>query len=159
MSAEPQREFTLSRIVDGDLPQIAAIEIASYEFPWTFGNFADSLRHGHLGIAAHDGGVLCAYCILMPVLEEMHILNLCVAAFARGQGLARVLLEATQAEARARGMRSLLLEVRPSNPRALEIYRRFGFNEIGQRRNYYPARFGRENAIVMRCTFDEGRQP
>lgn len=151
MSAEPQHEFALARITEADLPQIAAIEVASYEFPWTFGNFADALRHGYVGFGAHVDGVLGAYCILMPVLEEMHVLNLCVAAFARGQGLARILLEATRTEARARGMHSLLLEVRPSNLRALEIYRRFGFEEIGLRRDYYPTRFGRENAFVMRC--------
>jgi ribosomal-protein-alanine N-acetyltransferase len=48
-------------------------------------------------------------------------------------------------------MESVLLEVRPSNTRALEIYERYGFKQIGRRKGYYPAADGqREDAIVMR---------
>jgi ribosomal-protein-alanine N-acetyltransferase len=43
----------------------------------------------------------------------------------------------------------VFLEVRPTNPRAIDLYRRNGFCEIGHRPNYYPARHGREDAIVM----------
>ena len=44
---------------------------------------------------------------------------------------------------------SMFLEVRPSNPRAIKLYRSMWFNEIGTRKGYYPARHGREDAIVM----------
>jgi ribosomal-protein-alanine N-acetyltransferase len=48
---------------------------------------------------------------------------------------------------------SVLLEVRPSNARALAVYERYGFARIGLRKNYYPAGIGgREDAIVMRFT-------
>jgi ribosomal-protein-alanine N-acetyltransferase len=48
-------------------------------------------------------------------------------------------------------MTSVLLEVRPSNERALAVYRRYGYREIGRRKGYYPAHGGqREDAIVMR---------
>jgi ribosomal-protein-alanine N-acetyltransferase len=48
-------------------------------------------------------------------------------------------------------MESMLLEVRPSNTRALEIYERYGFKHIGRRKGYYPAANGqREDALVMR---------
>jgi len=41
------------------------------------------------------------------------------------------------------------LEVRPSNPAAIALYHSEGFNEIGRRPRYYPAKDGREDAIVM----------
>ena len=48
-------------------------------------------------------------------------------------------------------MTSILLEVRPSNERALDVYRRHGYVQIGRRKGYYPAgAAGREDAIVMR---------
>ena len=66
-------------------------------------------------------------------------------------GLGRFLLERIAARARSQGMASILLEVRPSNERALNVYRRYGYVEIGRRKGYYPAHEGkREDAIVMR---------
>jgi ribosomal-protein-alanine N-acetyltransferase len=47
------------------------------------------------------------------------------------------------------GATTLLLEVRPSNTRALDLYRHFGFQQIGIRRAYYPADKGREDALVL----------
>jgi ribosomal-protein-alanine N-acetyltransferase len=44
------------------------------------------------------------------------------------------------------------LEVRASNLAAYRLYERYGFNEIGRRRDYYPAPGGREDALVMACT-------
>ena len=50
---------------------------------------------------------------------------------------------------RAGGATTLLLEVRPSNAKALAMYRHFGFAQIGVRRGYYPAASGREDALVL----------
>ncbi|MGZ8321407.1 MAG: GNAT family N-acetyltransferase, partial [Telluria sp.] len=69
----------------------------------------------------------------------------------QGQGIGRCLLDQAVACARALSMESILLEVRPSNLRALKVYRDYGFTEIGRRKAYYPDHDGkREDAIVMR---------
>jgi ribosomal-protein-alanine N-acetyltransferase len=60
------------------------------------------------------------------------------------------MLEAMAENARGYGVRTMLLEVRPSNFAAQQMYERYGFVRIGTRRGYYPARDGREDAIVMR---------
>jgi ribosomal-protein-alanine N-acetyltransferase len=87
----------------------------------------------------------------MAVVDEAHLLNVAVSAEKQGQGLGRFLLNQAVACARGLGMESVLLEVRPSNTRALEIYERYGFKQIGRRKGYYPAADGqREDAIVMR---------
>ena len=68
-----------------------------------------------------------------------------------GQGVGRMQLDKLVQRAREKGMQSVLLEVRPSNQRALEVYQRYGFLEIGRRKGYYPAANStREDAIVMR---------
>jgi ribosomal-protein-alanine N-acetyltransferase len=99
-----------------------------------------------------DGGnAVAGYLILMPVVDEMHLLNVTVAPVWQRQGLGRWLLRAAVALTLAHGFGSLLLEVRPSNAGAIALYRRVGFAEIGRRKRYYPAENStREDALVMR---------
>jgi ribosomal-protein-alanine N-acetyltransferase len=147
----------LSPMTEADLDEIAAVERDAYEFPWSRGNFEDSLRNGYFGICMrHVTGVLIGYCVLMPVVDEMHLLNLCVAPRAQGSGAGLALLREAVRITRGKGLSGLLLEVRPSNLRALRLYERFGFATIGRRKNYYPARrHSREDALVMRYTFQK----
>lgn len=145
-------ERYLAPMTESDLDEVAAVERDAYEFPWTRGNFEDSLRNGYFGVCMrHVSGALIGYCVLMPVVDEMHLLNLCVAPAAQGRGVGLALLREAVSMTRARQLGSVLLEVRPSNLRATQLYERFGFAEIGRRKNYYPARHRmREDAIVMR---------
>lgn len=134
-----------------DLAEVLAVEQAAYEFPWTHGNFVDSLRAGHCGWTMRDiGGGLMAYAVVMIALDEAHLLNLTVAPTCRRFGFGWRMLEAMAENARGHGARTMLLEVRPSNLAAQKMYERYGFVRIGVRRGYYPAREGREDAIVMR---------
>src|SRR6195952_3398304 len=132
-----------------DLDEVAAIEKLAYEFPWSRGNFQDSLRNGYFGVCMrHVTGTLIGYCVLMPVVDEMHLLNLCVSPDAQGAGAGLALLREAVRVSRQQGLDGVLLEVRPSNIRAVQLYDRFGFVVIGRRKNYYPARHrSREDAI------------
>lgn len=134
-----------------DLTEVLAVEQVAYEFPWTHGNFIDSLRAGHSAWTMRDGsGRLIAYAVVMIALDEAHLLNLTVAPDCQRFGFGWRMLEAMAENARSYGARTMLLEVRPSNPAAQKMYERYGFAHIGTRRGYYPARDGREDAIVMR---------
>jgi ribosomal-protein-alanine N-acetyltransferase len=136
-----------------DLPDVLAVEQAAYEFPWTHGNFVDSLRAGHSAWTMRDSAAgLIGYAVVMIALDEAHLLNLTVAPNCRRFGFGWRMLEAMAENARGYGARTMLLEVRPSNPAAQAMYTRYGFVRIGTRRGYYPARDGREDAIVMRVT-------
>ena len=136
-----------------DLAEVLEIEQAAYEFPWTHGNFIDSLRAGHSTWTMRDtSGTLIAYAVVMIVLDEAHLLNLTVAPSCQRFGFGWRMLEAMAENARSYGARSMLLEVRPSNVAAQKMYERYGFVRIGARRGYYPARDGREDAIVMRVS-------
>ena len=139
-----------------DLDAVLTIEQAAYPFPWTRGNFIDSLAAGYAAqVLRSSAGDLCAYCLAMPGVQETHLLNLTVAPAWQHQGLARGLLDALVADCRSAESAWLWLEVRESNLRARAIYRRYGFDEVGWRRGYYPAAAGqREDACVMRFTVD-----
>lgn len=135
-----------------DLPEVAALEQRVYPHPWTHGNFVDSLHSDYPAWVLRDAdGALLGYFLLMLVVDEAHLLNVAVEGAIQGQGLGRFLLDQACHCARQHGMASMLLEVRPSNTRALDIYQRYGFEQIGRRKGYYPASNGqREDAIVMR---------
>lgn len=145
-------ELSYAPMVVGDVDEVFALEASVYPHPWTRGNFIDSLSSGYNSWVLRDaGGALVGYFLLMAVVDEAHLLNVAVAAHRQREGLGRYLLDKIAACARGLTMESILLEVRPSNLRALQIYERYGFTEIGRRRAYYPAHNGqREDAIVMR---------
>ena len=135
-----------------DIEQILAIEEKVYSHPWTRGNFLDSFYSGQEACGLRNKSKnLLAYFVLMSVVDEMHLLNFTVDAKFQRQGLALVLLDKMSERVREKNIFSVLLEVRKSNQRALDIYQRYGFAEIGRRKAYYPSADGvREDAIVMR---------
>ncbi|WP_019140904.1 ribosomal protein S18-alanine N-acetyltransferase [Noviherbaspirillum massiliense] len=139
---------------ESDLPTVLLIERAAYPFPWTHGNFLDSLHSGYESWVLRDeSGAIAGYFLLMMAVEEAHLLNITVRPNLQGQGLGIMQLDKVSALARERHMESVLLEVRPSNQRALGIYEQYGFIQIGRRRAYYPAADNaREDAIVMRLS-------
>ena len=135
-----------------DLADVVALEESVYPHPWSMGNFIDSLNSNYEAwVLREQTGDLLGYFLLMAIVDEAHLLNVAVSAGKHGQGLGRFLLNQAVACARGLGMTSMLLEVRPSNTRALRIYERYGFKQIGRRKGYYPAADQqREDAIVMR---------
>jgi ribosomal-protein-alanine N-acetyltransferase len=134
-----------------DLDEVFAVEQSVYPHPWSRGNFIDSLNAGYHAWVLRDDGELAGYFLLMAAVDEVHLLNVSVAESRQRQGLGLYLLDKVAACARGLGAESILLEVRPTNLRALQVYQRYGFAEIGRRKAYYPAHNGqREDAIVMR---------
>lgn len=132
-----------------DLPGVAALEAASYEFPWTQGIFGDCLKAGHPSWVLWVGEEMAGYGVLSVAAGEAHVLNVCIGPAFRGLGLGRHLLKRLLDIARWNGAQRVFLEVRPSNDVAHKMYLSMGFAEIGRRPRYYPARDGREDAIVM----------
>jgi tRNA threonylcarbamoyladenosine biosynthesis protein TsaB len=145
--AKPKlRPMTLAHV-----DEVLRLEQTSYPFPWTRGNFVDSLAASHWAQVLHDDPQrIKAYVVAMPGVQEMHLLNVTVHADHRRKGLATALVHALCDEARRQGALTLWLEVRPSNQEGLALYTRLGFVQQGQRKGYYPAARGsREDALVM----------
>ena len=148
-----------------DIVEVAAIEKSIYSAPWTEGNFVDSLTAGYCAWvlrqpdASNDPGrpyaqPIIGYFVLMAAVDEAHLLNVSVASRWQRRGHGLYLLRKATSLALEYNAASVILEVRPSNARALSVYRQFGFREHGLRRRYYPAstldQQTREDAIVMR---------
>lgn len=135
---------------EADLPRIHRIELASYDYPWTLGNFRDSMNAGYSVWVREAAGEVIGYYVMMAAAGEAHLLNMTIAPIWRGHGLGRELLEHCLACARTHRAGSLFLEVRPSNTAALALYRSSGFIDLAVRQGYYPGRNGREDAVIMK---------
>lgn len=149
MSAQLQHHLSLRPMQMHDLDNVMQIEPTIYSYPWTRGNFSDSLSNGYSGWVLEQNGEMIGYSLLMMVLDEAHLLNLSVAKHMQKQGLGRFLLEHMMAIAKTHKAANLFLEVRPSNISAIALYENVGFCEMAVRRGYYPAKEGREDAILM----------
>ncbi len=132
-----------------DLTAVSAIESRAYAFYWNPGIFSDCLKAGHACWVLADETIIYGYGVLSSGAGEAHILNLCVAPEYQGMGHGRRIMRRLLDLARWLGAERVFLEVRPSNPVALRLYESGGFNEVGRRPRYYPAKNGREDAIVM----------
>jgi [ribosomal protein S18]-alanine N-acetyltransferase len=149
MSAVLKDVPELAQMREADLDEVIVVERAVYSHPWTRGNFADSLAAGYTCRVLRLGGALLGYFVLMAAAGEAHLLNLSVSGAHQRRGHGAMLLREAMALARSLGARSLFLEVRPSNRGGQALYTRFGFRKVGIRRGYYPAFFGREDALVL----------
>jgi ribosomal-protein-alanine N-acetyltransferase len=135
-----------------DIPMVLEMENRSYEYPWSEGIFHDCLRFGYSSWVIEIDRNIIGYAVMSIAVKECHILNICVEPKQQGQGIGRRFLLQLLDIARARQADTAFLEVRPTNIRALSLYFSEGFNEIGTRRDYYPAGFGREDAVVLAKT-------
>jgi len=136
-------------MTESRLDEVVAIERRAYGHPWTRGNFSDSLRSGYQAQMLCAGDTIIGYFVAMLGVDEVHLLNITVDPACQGQGWGRVMLDALALWSRGQGAQWLWLEVRTSNARAQQVYQRYGYRRVGERKNYYPADGGREDAIVM----------
>ncbi len=137
---------------ESDLPTVMRIEARAYDYPWTYGIFQDCLRYGYCCWVFEHDDCVDGYGIMSIAAGEAHILNLCVRPEVRRHGLGRKILNYLVDLARRHDADTVLLEVRPSNRAAVSLYHQLGFNEVGTRRNYYPAENGREDAMILAKT-------
>ena len=149
----PDLKVQLLPLTETDLARVVAVEQTAYSHPWTLGNFKDALMAGNAAFKLEAGEHLLGYLVAMQVIDEVHLLNITVAPAFQRQGWAKALLAYLKLWSLQQGAHCLWLEVRQSNERALKLYQAFGFEQVGLRKDYYPAsRTSRESAVVMRLT-------
>ena len=149
MSAVLDSQPRLRDMREEDLPAIMSIERSAYEFPWTEGIMRDCFKFGYLCKVYESREGIIGYGILSVAAGECHLLNICIHPEHQRLGHGARLVARLLQIARQAGARTALLEVRQSNKSAFRLYHRMGFNEIGQRKSYYPGHAGREDALVL----------
>ena len=148
---EPALDFRPMQ--EADLSEIIEIEQQSYPHPWTKIIFGDCLHAGYSCWVCGRNDTIEAYGILSAAAGEAHLLNICVRGESRQQGIGRKMLRHLVSIARRHDTEVIFLEVRPTNLAARALYEDEGFNELGNRRDYYPAGDAREDALIFARTF------
>jgi len=131
------------------LRSVLRIEAQVYPRPWSLPLFMSelNLRSSRHYVAARVGGVVVGYAGLMYTGDEAHVTTLAVdPAWHRRQVGTRLLLNLARSSA-GHGARHMTLEVRISNVAAQAMYRQFGFETVGVRKNYYAEI--NEDALIM----------
>ncbi|NVK37861.1 MAG: ribosomal protein S18-alanine N-acetyltransferase [Gammaproteobacteria bacterium] len=132
-----------------DVPSVYAIEQQGYDFPWSVNLFEQAVKSTKYCAVIEEQNEILGYGILSYVVGEAELLNICIARDHQGKGLAHHLLQHLIDHATLQDNHEMYLEVRVSNAPAIALYERMGFNEIGRRKNYYPTKNGKEDAILM----------
>ena len=140
---------SISPMRPGDLDEVVAIERASFGMPWSRGAFLYEIEQNRVARCwvLRDGDTVVAYLCLWEIGEELHVTNIAVHPSLRRRGLARQLLSAILEDGRTRRLRSVTLEVRPTNDEARTLYESFGFRVVGRRKGYYYDTG--EDALIM----------
>lgn len=152
MSAVPVPQIRYRRMRASDLAEVASLEKSLYEFPWSLGNFRDSVNAGYDCWTVTHGEAVVGYAVLMIALDEAHLLNIAIAQEWQNQGIGMGFLRHMIEVARGAACQIVYLEVRPSNLAARHLYRKLGFQQIAIRPEYYPAAGGREDALFLGLT-------
>jgi len=139
-----------------DVDEVMRLETSVYEFPWTERIFRDCIRVGYDCWLALQGNKIVAHAVVSTAASESHILNLAVTGEYQGKGIGKQFIHFLLEIAARKQAEIVMLEVRPSNIRAISCYNSAGFNEIGCRKDYYPAPNGKEDALLFAKQISRG---
>ena len=138
------------------LDELERLERICFSRPWSKRMLAEELENAcaaFLVAEDADSGQVLGYAGVLVMADEGYITNVAVFPEYRRCGIGAAIIEVFMNFARANHLAFLTLEVRPSNAAAIELYRRFGFEEVGRRKNYYD--LPKEDALILTCYFDE----
>lgn len=136
-------------LTQADLKAITQLEAIAQAGAWTAEVFLHCFNVGYPGWALEKEDHVIGFVIVSIQLEECHILNICIHPDYQRQGLGEKLLLFLLEELKQRNTGTAFLEVRRSNYRAIQLYEKLDFIQIGVRASYYPAKHGNEDALVF----------
>jgi len=150
-AAMTESKMLIRPMTRDDLLQIVAIEREATPSPWSAVQFEQSMEEHCCQVictAGVEAGAIIGYTVVSTLLDCAEVLNICISPKYQGERFGSQLLTDILKQLPDEVM-VVYLEVRVSNFRAIRLYQNYGFVEVGQRRDYYPTEFGREDAILM----------
>ena len=137
------------------LDELERLERICFSRPWSKRMLGEELENQCAAflVAEDERGTVLGYAGLLVMMDEGYITNVAVFPEYRRMGIAAKIIEVYLNFAKANDLAFLTLEVRPSNTAAIALYRRFGFEEVGRRKNYYD--LPKEDALILTRYFRE----
>jgi len=141
-SAKPEKtEFLIRKAIDGDIPQVVALDNAGFPTPWSESTYQKEVNNSkglfYVALLTDQQSVMAGFILSWAVVDQLHILRVTVKNDLRKMGIGRALVEKTLEEAKTSGLKMALLEVRERNTAAIKLYLSLNFITVGLRRKYY----------------------
>lgn len=148
-------KYDIIPMTSAHLDQVADIEKRCFSDPWSRRMLSEHLENECAAtlVAQGEDGTILGYAGLLVVLDEGYITNVAVCPEYRRQGIAGELLGVFRRFAEGNKLAFLTLEVRDSNAAARALYAKYGYKDVGVRKNYYD--HPKEDAIIMTLEFDK----
>ena len=138
------------------LEELEKLERICFSRPWSRKMLAEELENQCAAFLVAQDSItqqVMGYAGLLVMADEGYITNVAVFPEFRRQGVAAKLIAVFENFARGNKLAFLTLEVRPSNTAAIALYKGFGFEEVGRRKNYYD--LPKEDALILTKTYGE----
>ncbi len=143
LEQHPDMDFRYAK--NSDLTEVKAIEQLTSPYPWSDQLFDESINKLLVITQKQD---IIGYAVVALVAQQAELHLIAIHPKAQSQGYGQLLL-ALIIESMPASIESFFLEVRVSNCRAIRLYQRLGFVQIGERKDYYRNGMGTEDAIIM----------
>lgn len=142
-------EVKIRPMTAADVDSVVVIENLSFSLPWSRSAFETEIAENDLAhyLVAQVSDNIVAYAGMWMILDESHVTNVAVLPDYRGQGIGKLIMASLIVCAGQHGANRMTLEVRASNDAAKNLYRQFGFEAAGLRKQYYTD--SNEDAIIM----------
>ncbi len=148
-------EIKIRSMVETDLEQVLEIENICFTTPWSRSSFTFEINSNPMSeyYVAERQDVILGYAGIWSIVDESHVTTIAVDPKYRGEKIGRVLFETILGKSKEKEMKAMTLEVRETNFVAQNLYRSFGFVDIGIRPEYYQD--NNEDAIIMLKEFKD----
>lgn len=139
----------LRTLFPNDLNDMMVVEQSVHVAPWTRETFLTCFQTGCVGWAFEVDKKVVGFVLIAMHVGECHILNICLSHAHQRKGFGKQLLDQVLQHAKQKNLGIVYLEVRRSNSRAINLYKKAGFILVGERKGYYPAPDGAEDALIF----------
>lgn len=130
-----------------DLDSIAENLYKDFDDFWNYNTFKSEFKNKNAKyIVAKQNNEIVGFAGIWTIVDVAHIANIVVKKDMRNNGIGSNLLQELVKMSRELNMKELTLEVNEHNTAAINLYRKFGFEQVGLRKKYYG---GTDSAIIM----------
>jgi len=133
-----------------NVKEVEKLEAECFDTPWSLDSLVEELSNPMaIFRVAYLDDTLVGYAGMHHIIDEGYLTNVAVSAAHRRRGVARALLEELIGYGEENDLRTISLEVRPSNEAAISLYRDLDFEDAGRRKDFY--RNPTEDALILTC--------
>ena len=132
-----------------DLSEIISIEKDLYKVPWNLNQFKYELEENEFSylFVLENEGVIVGYYGFWVMFEDVDITKVSIRKEFQGMKLSNILMQDCINRVSALGCEKINLEVRVDNFKAINLYKKYGFEEVTVRKDYY----GKGEDALMLC--------